>query len=189
MAYADHSAAIRCGTTLGRSSGQGQRAVVVAVIPVGMMQVPFHQVIDVITVRYGRMSTVRAVNVVFVMTLAVVDDAPVRVDVRNRYDMLVVVIFMGAVQVPVVQVSNMVPVLNGHVTAVRAVLVGVVFVDGVGHDSNLPASGRNRCIRVGVVEDIPDKRFRMGVRQPIEHVPPVAPARDEVLVQKDPQAL
>ena len=113
MALADHSSAIRCATTFGRGSGHVQWAVVVTVIPVRMMQVPIHQVIDVITVRYSRMLTVRAVNVVFVMALAVVCDASVGVGVRDRYDVLVVVAFMGAVQVPVVQVSHMVPVSDG----------------------------------------------------------------------------
>ena len=162
---------------------------VVAVIPVGMMQVPFHQVIDVIPVRYGRMPAVRAMNVVVVVALAVVHDASVGVGVRDRYDMLVVMAFMGAVQVPVVQVPYMVPVSNGYVTAVRAVLVGVVFVDDVRHGSGLPTSCMHGYGRVGVVEDIPDKRFHMGVCQAIKHVPAAAPARDEVLVQKDPQSL
>ena len=106
---------------------------VVAVIPVRMMQVPVHEVIDVIPVGYGRMPTVRAMNVVFVVALADVMNAPRRVDVRDRYNMLVVVAFMDAVQMPVVQVSHMVSVSYGYVTTVRTMLVGVVFVDGVGH--------------------------------------------------------
>jgi hypothetical protein len=55
--------------------------VVVTVIPVGMMQVPVHQVIDMITMRHYRMPTVRAVNVIFVVAFAVVGDAPVGVGV------------------------------------------------------------------------------------------------------------
>ena len=113
MAYADHSAAIRCGTTFGRSSGQAQRAVVVTVIPVGMMQMPVYQVIDVITMRHSRMPTVRAVDMVFIVAFAVVGNAPVGVGVRDRYDMLVVVAFMRAVQVSAVQISHMVAVLDG----------------------------------------------------------------------------
>ncbi len=170
-------------------SGRGQRAVVVTVIPVGMVQMPVDQVIDMIIVRYRRMTTVRAMNVVFVVALAFVGDAAVGVGVRDRDDVFVIVIFMGAVQVPVVQVSHMVPVPDRDVTAVRTVLMRVIFVDGVGHDSNLPTSGLNGYGRVGVVEDVPDERLHMGVCQAIEHVPAVAPARDEVLFQKDPQAL
>lgn len=40
-----------------------------------------------------------------------------------------------------------------------------------------------------MVEYVPDERLHMGVCEPVEHVPAVAPARDEVLLQKDPQAL
>jgi len=103
--------------------------------------------------------------------------------------MLVVMVFMRAVQMPVMQVSDVVAVLYRDVTAVRTVLVIVIFVDGVGHGSNLPISGMNECGRVRMVEDISDERLHVGVRQPVEHVPSIAPARDEVLFQKDPQAL
>ncbi len=100
----------------------------------GVMQVPVYQVIDVITVGYGRMPTVRPMNVIFVVALADVVNAPGGVGVRDRYNMLVVVAFMGAVQMPVVQISHMVPVFYGDVATVRTVLTGVLFMDGVGHD-------------------------------------------------------
>ena len=106
---------------------------VVAVIPVGMMQVPVYQVIDVIAVRHGRMATVRAMNVILVVALAFVTNAPGGIGVGNRYDMLVVVAFMSAVQMPVVQVSHMVTVFYGDVTTIGTVLMGVVLVDRVGH--------------------------------------------------------
>ena len=159
---------------------------VVAVVAVGMVQVPVHQVINMITMRYGRMPAIRSVNVVFVVTLAYVVNAPGGVFVRDRYDMLVIVVLMGAVQVPVVQVSHMVTVFHGDVTAARTVFMVVVLVDGVGHDSNLPTSFMNRYGRVGVVKDIADERFHVGVRQAIEHIPAIAPTRDEVLFQEDP---
>ena len=78
-----------------------------------MMQMPVYQVIDVITMRHSRMPTVRAVNMVFIVAFAVVGNAPVGVGVRDRYDMLVVVAFMRAVQVSAVQISHMVAVLDG----------------------------------------------------------------------------
>ncbi len=120
-------------TTPFRPSGEAQRSVVVAVIPMGMMQVPVDQVIDMITVRHGGMPTARAVYVVFVVALAFVMNAPRGVGVRDPYDMLVVVAFMGTVQMPVMQVPNMIPMFHGDVTTVRAMLMGVVFVDGMGH--------------------------------------------------------
>lgn len=158
-------------------------------IPVRMMQVPIDQVINVIAVRYGRMPAVRTMNVVCVMPLAVVGDATVGVRVRDRNDMLVVMVLMGAVEMPVMQVSHMVAVINGYVTTVGAVLMVVVLVDGVGHVSILPVLAMNRRVRVSVVQDIPDQRLHMGIRQPIEHVSPVTPTRDEVLLQEDPQTL
>ncbi len=106
-------------------------------IAVRMMQVPIHQVIDVIAVRHCRMSAVRAVDVIRVMALAVVRDASVRVGIRDLYDVLVVMILMGAVEVPVVQIPDMIAMLDGHVAAVRPMLMGVILVDFVGHDSNL----------------------------------------------------
>ena len=106
---------------------------VVAVIPVRMVQVPVDQVIDVIAVWYGRMPAARAMYVIFVVALADVMNAPGGIGIRDRYDVLVVVTFMGAMQVPFVQVSHMVPVFYGYVTTVRTVFMGVVLVDGVGH--------------------------------------------------------
>ena len=161
----------------------------VTVVAVRMMQVPIHQIIDVIAVRHCRMPTVRAMDVVCVVAFAFVRDAPVRVGVRDLDDVLVVVVVMGAVKVPVVQVPHMVPMLYSNVTAVRPVLMVVVFVNLVGHGFSLPTSCMNGCCRVGVVQHVPDKRLDMGVRQPVEHVPSVTPARDKVLFQENPQAL
>lgn len=147
-------------------------------IPMGMVQVPVDQVIDVITVGYGWMPAARAMNVILVVSLTFVVNAPRGIGIRDRNYMLVVVILMGAVQVPVVQVSHVVPVPHGDVTAVRAVLVGVILMDSVGHGSNLPTSNVNGCGRVGMIENIPDECFHVSVRQPVEHVPSIAPARD-----------
>ena len=108
-----------------------------------MMQVPVDQVVDVITVRHRRMPAVRAVNVVRFVALAVVGDATVGVNARDLDDVLVVVVFMGAVKVPVMQIADMVSVLHGNVAAVRAVLMVVVFVDFVAHVSGL-SSVKNR---------------------------------------------
>ena len=54
---------------------------VIAVITMGMMQVPVHQVIYVIAVGYRRVSTVRAVDVACVVSLALVRGATVGIDV------------------------------------------------------------------------------------------------------------
>ena len=113
---------------------------VVAVIAMRMVQVPIHQVIDVIAVRHRGVSAIRAVNVFFVVALAIVSNTPVRILLRYLDDVLVVVVFMGAVKVPVVKVAHVVTVLHGDVAAVRAVFVVVVFMDLMGHGFVLPAS-------------------------------------------------
>ncbi len=170
-------------------SGKAQRAVIVAMVAVRMMQMPVYQVVDVIAVRHCGMTAIRAVHVIGVVALAVVRDASVRVRIRDLYDVLVVVVVVGAVQVPVVQVPHVVLMLDGYMTAVRAVFVGVILVDLVGHCSNLSTSSMNGRVRVGVLEDIMDERLHMSVHQSVVHVPPVAPARHEVLLQKDSQSL
>ena len=110
---------------------------IVAMIAVRMVQMPVHKVIDVITVWYRRMSTVRSVYVTGVVAFAVVRDATVGIDVGHGDAVFIVVIFMGAVQVPVVQVTDVVTVLHGDVTAAGAVRVVVVLVDFVRHVQGL----------------------------------------------------
>ncbi len=170
-------------------SGKAQRAVIVAMVAVRMMQMPVYQVVDVIAVRHCGMTAIRAVHVIGVVALAVVRDASVRVRIRDLYDVLVIMVVVGAVKVPVVQVPNMVLVLDGYVAAVRPVLMVVILVDFVGHDSNLSMSSMNGLVRVGVLEDIVDERLYMSIHQSVVHVPAVAPARYEVLLQEDSQAL
>ena len=167
-------------------SGQLNGAVVVTVLAVRVMQVSVHQVIDVITVRYRRMPTVRAVDVICVVALAVVSHAAVGVGARDLDGVFVVVVFMGAVKVPVVQVPHMVSVLDGNVATVRAVLVRVVLVDIVCHVSDLPVSRIDGYRRIRVVEDVSDECLHVCVRQAVEHVSTIAPALQEILLQEDP---
>ena len=102
-------------------------------IAVRVVEVTVHEVVNVIAVRNGRMPTARTVDVVRIVALAVVPGATVGVFARDVDDVLVVVVFMGAVQVPVMQVTNMVPVLDRDMPALRTVLVVMVFVDFVAH--------------------------------------------------------
>lgn len=98
---------------------------------------PVNKVIDMITVGDCRMAATRSVNVIRVVTLALVRCATVRIGLGDVDDVLVIVIFVGAVKVAVVQITYVVAVLDGNVAATRAVFVIVVFVDFVGHGSNL----------------------------------------------------
>lgn len=113
---------------------------VVAVITVGMVQVSAYQVVDVVTVGHCGVAAVRAVHVAAAVSRAVVRDAALRIGVRDGYGVLVIMVVMGTVKVPVVQVAHMVTVPDGDVAAIRTVLMVVVFVDDVCHESSLPAS-------------------------------------------------
>jgi len=55
-----------------RGSDQRYGTVVVAVVTVGMVQVPIHEVVDVVAVRYGRMATTGTVHVVRIMARTLV---------------------------------------------------------------------------------------------------------------------
>ena len=107
-------------------------------IAVGMMKVPVHKVVDMIAVGYRGMPAARAVNMVLVVALAVVGGASVRIGLRDLDGVLIVVVAMGTMKVPVVQIPHVVSMLYSQVAAVRAVLVVVVFMDFVGHVSGLP---------------------------------------------------
>jgi hypothetical protein len=107
--------------------------VVVAVAAVGVVQVPVHEVVDVIAVRHRRMPTVGTVNVIACMACALVGVTGGRVCVRDSNHVFVIVIFVGAVQVAIVQVTNMVAVLDSHMAAVRSVLMLMVVVNLMSH--------------------------------------------------------
>jgi hypothetical protein len=104
------------------------RAVVIAVTLVWMVQVTIDQVVDVVAVRHGFVAAIRAVNVTFFVTVALmVGSALRRVLGTDFQDVLFDGVAGGVVQVTVVQVIYVVAVLNSRVAAVLAVLMGVVF--------------------------------------------------------------
>ena len=106
---------------------------IIAVIPVRVMGMSINQVVDVVSMGDRRMTAVRAVHVIRIMALAIVLDAPVRVRFRYFYDVLVVVVFVRAVQVTIMKIAHVVPVLDCDVATVRAVHVGMVFMDFAAH--------------------------------------------------------
>lgn len=109
---------------------------IVAMVTVDVVQVAIYQVVDVIAVGHLGVSAVGTVHVVRSVTFAAVGRASVGIRIGDGYAVLVVVILVGAVQVPVVEVPYVAVVHDGGVAAVRAVGVVVVLVDGVGHRSS-----------------------------------------------------
>ena len=104
-------------------------------ITVRVVQVAIDEVVDVIAVRYCLVAATRAVHVIRLVTAAVVRPTTLRIRIAYRDSMLVVVILVGAMQVAVVQVADVIAVLNGGVTAIGSVLMVVVSVLLAAHES------------------------------------------------------
>lgn len=103
---------------------------IVAVVAVRKVEMSINEIIGVIAMRYSFMTTVCTVRVVRIVAVAdVAVGADVKVGLANGDDMLINVSLMKAVQMTVVQVIDMALMLNGGVTAVGAMLVGVILVN------------------------------------------------------------
>lgn len=102
---------------------------VVAVVPVGVMEVPVDEVVDVVAVGHGLVSAAGAVDVtVLVPGAAVCGGAGGRVALAHLDHVLVHVVAVGVVEVAVVEVVHVVAVLDGDVATLGAVDVVVVLV-------------------------------------------------------------
>lgn len=114
---------------------------VIAVSPVGMVQVTVHEIIDMIAMRNGRMSATGPMHVVLRMSAArMFRRAPVRMLGIHLDHMFVHVAAMGVVQVSIVQIIDMVTVLHRRVAAAWAMFVVVVRMNTAGcrvHDFSL----------------------------------------------------
>ena len=107
---------------------------VVAVVAVRVVQVPGDEVVDVVAVRNGSVATIGAVDVVLgVPAASVLRGAVCGVGFTHGQGVLFDACARDVVQVPIVDVVNMVAMLNGGVPTVGAMLVGMVFVRA--HDS------------------------------------------------------
>jgi hypothetical protein len=102
--------------------------VIVAVTIVGMVQAAIDQVINMVAVWHRRVATIRP-------AAAGARDrrADSGVGFADFEHVLIVMIFVRAVQMTPVQVANMVAMLHAQVTAIGAVNVGMVGMGGVGH--------------------------------------------------------
>ncbi len=118
---------------------------VVAVVAVRMMQVILNHVIDVISMRNLRMPAVWTVGVVAaVRATLMLWSTPRRVRRTDRDYMLVDVVVVEMVQMSIVQIIDVVPVLDGHMAATRAMAVAVSFVHLAGrlsHRASFNATG------------------------------------------------
>jgi len=104
--------------------------VVVAVPLVGVMQVPCHQVVDMVSVWNGFMTASRTMDMRrLVRSAGMLGRADPGIARAHLDGVLVDVVAVHAVQVPVVQVIHMVAMKNGLVAAAGPVYMSVGFVD------------------------------------------------------------
>lgn len=120
-------------------SSRGERPVVVAMIAMGVMQVPVHQEVDVVAVRYG---FVPAALPVRMPGLAVGGlGMAVRMFCVGADHVLVHVAFMGMVKLTVVEVVDVVVVPHRGMAAARSVDVRVLtLVNCVSHTATIHAA-------------------------------------------------
>lgn len=121
---------------------------VIAMIPVGVMQMISNQIVDMVAVRYGLMATARAVLVVRVMAAALmVRGTPIRIGVAYCKHVLIDVIAVHVVEVAVMQIVNMSLMTHGDVAAIGSVLmrvIGRVLQRAVSHGANSLMDSRVR---------------------------------------------
>ena len=103
---------------------------IIAMAGMWMMKPPIDKIVDVVTMRHCFMTASGAVLVAFTADLW---RAAHGIVVADRNDMLLNLIAFWVFKVPILKIIDVVAVADGHVAAVRAVLVSVAGVSGTGH--------------------------------------------------------
>jgi hypothetical protein len=118
-----------------RSAHLFNRSMVIAMIPMRMVQMSVHEEIGMAGVRDSRMAAIGTVLVTWIVRSAVVlRGATLWIDRAGLDFVFIDVIAMRMVQMAIVQVIDMVVVTNGGMPAVGAVLVGMIFVNLMLHN-------------------------------------------------------
>ena len=96
---------------------------------VWMMQMSLHQIIDVISMRYGLVSTALTVHMaLFMRPTGMTRSACCRIGLRHLERVFVKVALMRMMQMPVMQIIHMPLMQYRRVPAIRAVHVRMVVV-------------------------------------------------------------
>jgi len=115
---------------------------VVTMVAMGMMQMAIYQIIDMIAMGDRLMPTVRTVDVICrVAGTGVLRGACCWIMGVNGQDHFIDVVFMGLVQVPIMQIGGLTLNVQGQVPTVRAMGMGVFGVNGMCHFKLLGGSG------------------------------------------------
>lgn len=103
---------------------------IIAVIAVGVVQVTVDQVVDVVAVGNRFVSTIRAVNVVRIVTPTIVTGGTIVGVGRGHFQRVLfdLAVTTNMVQMSIVQVIDVVSMLDARVLAIGTVLVIVVFM-------------------------------------------------------------
>lgn len=119
----------------------------VAMPVVGMVKVAIDQVIDVVAVRHGLVSAPRTVDMVVRMRVAdVTGRALGGVVCVDLQDVLVHMVFVGMVEVTVMEIVDVTAVADGHMAAALSVSMIVVGVNVViAHESFSGGIGSSAC--------------------------------------------
>ncbi len=106
---------------------------VVAMAVMGVMKMVIDQVVDMLAVRHGFMSTAGAMRVLLRMSLALMFRSAIFGIVTRYTDhMFVDMVIMGVVQMAIVQIIDMTIVHDARVPTFRAVRMSMIFVLGQG---------------------------------------------------------
>jgi len=151
-------------------SGKFNRAVVVAMIAVWVMQVAVDQIVDMIAVRYRLVSASGPVNVIRGMGATImVRRTSIRIFRADLDPMFVYVVTMWMMQMPIMQIVDVVAVPDSGMSAVRAmlmVMVGMMRFVACAHRETPRFWGycqRSGRIRGGSAISVPQPKFERGV--------------------------
>ena len=116
-------------------SHHGDGAVIIAMVAVHVMQVTVHQIVHMIAVRNGFVTTAGSMCMTRIVATALVRRrACIRVGLGDGDGVLIRMVLVRVMQVPIVQVIGVPVVLDGLMTASRSVDVVVRIMDlAIGH--------------------------------------------------------
>lgn len=120
------------GSRRGSRSGGLQRAVAVAVLLVGVVQLTVDEKVDVIAMRNRFMTAIGPVAVLVAVTVGGFG-VPVGMRLADGDDVLVDVVVVGVMQMPVVQIVDVIFVADRGVPTIEPVNVGVILMNVMSH--------------------------------------------------------
>lgn len=98
----------------------------IAVTTMGMMQVPVHKIVNVVTVWHKFMSTGSTVSVSMIVPVAaMIGRASIRIDIANGNGMFLDLTVMDVMQVSIVEIVGVTFVRYSHMTTLGAMRVSV----------------------------------------------------------------